>query len=349
MFTKGGLMFNSDKVILFGIGGMLNAAINELSKMGISVSYLCDNNKDLQGKFIKGVKVLKPDELSDYDFPVLITSMYAHEISKQLTELKVNVFYDFSYAFDSARWSGHFDREKIQASQTKINKAVNLLADQQSKDVFLGIIAYRKTANPSYLQTAKYLDYFHPYVQPEQGDNIIDGGAWYGDSSLTFHKKLSGNCHSYAFEPDNENYIQLTNTVQKANISDSVHPINKGLYNKKETLYFKKEADNDMQFRIQLEHSEHKVEVTSIDQFVIDKQIPSIDFIKMDIEGAEVMALKGARNTIEKDRPKLAICIYHKFDDLWQIILLVKQLNPNYTLYIGHHSQNLFETVLYAI
>jgi len=349
MFTKGRYMLQLGNVILFGTGGILKTAIQELTKMGISVKYLCDNNKKIQGSYINNIKVLSPDELSLYDFPVLITSMYALDISKQLKELNVREFYDFSYAFDYLRWHGHFDIEKLEASQSEINHALNIITDPLSKDIFSGIVNYRKTANPLFLKPANYNDYFHPEVKPEQNENIIDGGAWHGDSSLEFSKKLSGNCKSYAFEPDLENFIELTKTVQNENIVDSVHIVNKGLYDKKQTLFFKKEATNDMQFQIQTEPSEHQVEVTSIDQFVLENEITSIDFIKMDIEGSEVMALKGAKQTIEKYRPKLAICIYHEFDDLWKIPLLVKQLNPNYTLYVGHHSQNLLDTVLYAI
>ena len=69
----------------------------------------------------------------------------------------------------------------------------------------------------------------------------------------------------------------------------------------------------------------------------------------MDIEGSELKALLGAKELLEKQKPKLAICIYHLYNDLWEIPLLIKNINPSYKLYMGHHSQNLFETVIYAI
>jgi len=342
-------MLNCKEVIVFGTGGMLNIAIQVLSKVGISVKYLCDNNQTLQSSYIDQRKVLKPQELAETGLPILITSMYSKDIGEQLAALNVKEFYDFSYAFDYQRWHGHFDLQRIGDAKTDINNALSALEDDQSKDVFLNLINFRKTKNPCFIQPALFPDYFHPRVSPQANDIIIDGGAWYGDSSLDFHKRLSGKCNIFAFEPDNENFAQLKNTINKEDISSSVTAVNAGLYNQKTSLYFKKETANDMQFQVQSEESEHKIEVISIDTFAQEKSLKSIEFIKMDIEGSEIMALQGAANTIKNNQPRLAICIYHQFDDLWKIPLLVKQLNPNYRLYLAHHSQNLFETFLNAI
>lgn len=84
----------------------------------------------------------------------------------------------------------------------------------------------------------------------------------------------------------------------------------------------------------------------AINNFFKDKETPT--FIKMDIEGAELEALEGAKTTIVKNKPKLAICLYHKPDDLWKIPLYLKDLVPEYKFYIRHHGKVRWETVLYA-
>jgi hypothetical protein len=71
-------------------------------------------------------------------------------------------------------------------------------------------------------------------------------------------------------------------------------------------------------------------------------------FIKLDIEGSEMNALVGAKNTILKHKPKLAVCVYHKPTDLWEIPLFLKKLVPEYTIHLRHHSDFLNETVCYA-
>lgn len=69
----------------------------------------------------------------------------------------------------------------------------------------------------------------------------------------------------------------------------------------------------------------------------------------MDIEGAEYKALLGAEKTIKKYKPKLAICIYHKPEDVWEIPMLIHKINPNYRFYVRHYSLTTPETILYAI
>ncbi len=82
-----------------------------------------------------------------------------------------------------------------------------------------------------------------------------------------------------------------------------------------------------------------------IDRVVREK----VTFIKMDVEGAELKSLMGAHDTILRDRPKLAVSIYHKYEDMIQIPLYIKSLVPEYRLYVRHYSNNACETVLYAI
>ena len=86
----------------------------------------------------------------------------------------------------------------------------------------------------------------------------------------------------------------------------------------------------------------------SIDDYVHEHKI-RVDVIKMDIEGGEYDALKGAENTLRKFQPRLMISAYHRPDDLWVLRELIQQINPNYKFYFGHHTPVQWESVLYAI
>lgn len=86
----------------------------------------------------------------------------------------------------------------------------------------------------------------------------------------------------------------------------------------------------------------------TIDADCIDNRCPDATFIKMDIEGAEIDALYGAKETILRNRPKLAICIYHSNEHLYEIPLLIHELVPEYKLSIRHHSYGESESVVYA-
>ena len=77
----------------------------------------------------------------------------------------------------------------------------------------------------------------------------------------------------------------------------------------------------------------------------LDDDLPDgFTFLKMDIEGAEYNALLGAEQTIRRHSPKLAICVYHGYDDLWRIPALIESFNPNYTFYLRHNGGNLIPT-----
>lgn len=89
----------------------------------------------------------------------------------------------------------------------------------------------------------------------------------------------------------------------------------------------------------------YSISVVAMDSIIKEK----VTYIKLDIEGAELEALKGAQEIIKRDKPKLAICIYHKKEDMVEIPYFIKQLVPEYRLFIRHYSNNECETVLYAV
>lgn len=86
--------------------------------------------------------------------------------------------------------------------------------------------------------------------------------------------------------------------------------------------------------------------MTTIDDFCKSNGILP-DFIKMDIEGSELDALKGAKNILIKKRPKLAICLYHKNQDMWEIPLYLKEIVPDYNFYCKK-SHPIHEFILFA-
>ena len=343
---------DTDKVIIFGTGGNLLLSLKFLKKNNLDVAYLSDNNVELHNTLVNNIKVISPEEIKNYDFPVLIISMYASDIAKQLKDLKIKEYYDFSYVFDYDRWKEHFNIKLLEENVQKINEVLDLLEDEESKMVFNSLIKYRQTSNPIYIKKANYIDYFHPLVSPKENDLIIDGGAWQGDSCIEFNNRLNNNCKIYSFEPDFKNYSIL---VQNTKLYDNVIAIKFGLFDRKKTLYFQEsEFVAGLGHRVVDYETSVKIEVVDLDTISktwIDNEGNEeiIDFIKMDIEGSEVKAILGAERILKNQKPKLAICIYHLYDDLWEIPLLIRKINSSYKFYMGHHAQNFAETVIYAI
>lgn len=183
--------------------------------------------------------------------------------------------------------------------------------------------------------------YFIPEVKLQYDEVFIDAGCYNGKTILDFMKFCGGKFKKICgFEPDSLNYAQ---TVSNFISQENIVIYNKGIWSSDTELLF--HARNTGTSHIN-QNGQSKIPVVSIDSVAADE---SVTFIKMDIEGAELEALHGAGNTIVKNKPKLAICIYHKYEDVLTIPLYILQFVPDYKFYIRHHSYGTIETVLYAI
>lgn len=184
------------------------------------------------------------------------------------------------------------------------------------------------------------MQYFDDVVKLEDGEVFIDGGCFdFGTSKLLLSKCKADKI--YAFEPDVSNLEKVKAEVEKMQLSN-VELIPAGMWDCNTTLHFN--SQGSIMSRVD-ENGEEEIKVVSIDEVVDGK----VTFIKMDIEGSELKALHGAEKTISKYKPKLAICIYHKLEDIIDIPAYIHSLVPEYKFYIRHYSFNAAETVLYAV
>lgn len=218
------------------------------------------------------------------------------------------------------------------------------LADERSRQVLDAVIGFRRTLDPALLQPVlTEHDLYAPEGLFEFGaDEVyVDGGSYDGDTIRSFIGRVHGRfADIYAFEPDPVTFEKLT-----ANFRDEprVHPFHAGLHSHGGSLRFRDDASRGAIFAAD---GEIEMPVTTIDDVLGDRRLT---YIKMNIEGAEIDALKGGRKAIAKWRPRLAISVYHRASDLWRIPQLVLQLDPDYRLYLRQHDGGIIETVLYAL
>jgi len=169
----------------------------------------------------------------------------------------------------------------------------------------------------------------------------INGGCFNFGTCIEFLKHCPNPKKIYAFECSEVQFEACENAINNCSFKN-VEFFKKGLYDSTKTIYGSVGWNNQF---VAKKSMDYKVEVTSIDETVDDK----VTFITMDIEGSELAALRGAENTIKRDRPKLAISVYHKPDDLIEIPRYILSLVPEYRLYLRHYSNLHTETVLYAV
>lgn len=183
-------------------------------------------------------------------------------------------------------------------------------------------------------------------ISPKIGEVVLDCGACIGDYSVLFAAMvgLSGQVHAFDPLPLHNRYCKL-----QAQLNPELAPVmhfNAAAVGM-QTSKAKQSALEHDRITPGLRVESNSFDFVSLDDYVKD-HLDRVDYIKMDIEGAEMDALTGAENVIRTFQPRLAISGYHKPSDLWEIPQKILSLNPNYKLTFGHHSPVRWESVFYA-
>ncbi len=232
----------------------------------------------------------------------------------------------------------------------KFSLLAEKLSDQYSRDTLYSVLLFHITCDPEwYLNIAKPYSslYFRSGLfSLSQNERLVDCGASIGESTSALIDATGGSFdHSWMIEPDKYNIATLENMIRKYKASQldgkiSLHPYAVG--ESKDTLEFNHIGWHGGSIAYDGKGN-GKVQVDTIDSIINDR--PTI--IKMDIEGAELAALKGASESIKVHRPKLLVSAYHRSTDLLQIPELVQQYRDDYKIGLRHHTEDRWDTCLY--
>ena len=236
-------------------------------------------------------------------------------------------------------------RDFYETNRKRIADMLNLLSDEKSEMVWGRVMNYRinRETIPEDLYSENDQYFCRNIIKIEDGEVFLDGGAYTGDTIQQFMDTCKREKVQYkkivAFEPDKNNFMLLSKFYGKRK---EIMLFDKGLSKEADILYFQEEGVSS---RLS-EQGTVRIPVVNIDGV---PECRDVTFIKMDIEGAEMDALYGAKETIKRNRPKLAVCIYHSDEDMVRITEYIHSLVPEYRLYVRHHSRSAVETVVYAV
>lgn len=150
----------------------------------------------------------------------------------------------------------------------------------------------------------------------KKGNVVIDAGAGYGVQTIVASKKVRNNGRVIAIEPSEDNLLCLNKNIE-LNKLKNVTVIQKGLWSKKDKLKFYLKPSPESHSLVTRKNDVIKtieIEVDTLDNILKDLKIDKVDFIKMDIEGAEIKALKGMKETLRSNNIKMSIASYHIVD-----------------------------------
>jgi len=331
----------NERIIIYGTGVGGRRIYDILREMGYRSFVFTDSNPAVWGETIFGYDIISPEKIKKNDIVCIASYFNSIEIANKLYQSGIkNIVELFFLKLLDLKKTIIF----LQNNIDNIKKVLKLLYDEKSKECYLKMLLFRLTLNPLYITTSPSdRRYFHPIVRPNSNDIVIDGGAYDGDTIEWWSKMGVSPKIIFAFDPDEINYLNL---IKKYKTEKKIKPVKKGLYNKQMKLKF--HGNSGSAGSLIREDGSESIEVISIDLFVKKNEISSIDLIKLDIEGAELKALMGAKHVLSEFSPKLQICLYHKTSDFIEIPLLINSINSNYDMYVEHHSHTLTETILYC-
>jgi len=340
--------------ILFGAGRLARALLPILRQNGIEPAWFVDNNSALWGQKLDGIEVRPATTLSEAgDRLVLIMTTYAMQMANACRDAGVK------------RWSWFTDIEDVFGScaittsaenvlsNTDIDRLSSILKGSEASLVTLKrALVFCVTGDPADLPVCSPSQYFVDNLVPDHFYRyFVDCGAYDGDTLREWVPRKasllsSGNFKYHVFEPDPDNYSLLSKYVANLSIElqkgITLHHCavgdasgNVGMVQGGDGTQLYKGIETGMTTR-----------VVRLDEVLTDEKV---GVIKMDIEGFEPLALEGARGLLEKQRPALLICVYHRPEHLWTIPLWIHDLGLEYKLFLCHHGISSSETVCYAV
>ncbi|MEA3370155.1 MAG: FkbM family methyltransferase, partial [Campylobacterota bacterium] len=222
----------------------------------------------------------------------------------------------------------------------KYSFVYNLLADKKSKEIFEKVINFKISFDYTFMEgfTNNHEgQYFDKELIPSIKDIVfLDGGAYVGDTLPQIMSNFKDFKKIYLVEP---NLLHINIAKRDFGQIKNIEFINCGLGDKTHKTDTLQTIDNNCNHNYQTQN------IDTIDKIVNEK----VDYIKLDIEGAEQDAIDGARETIKKYKPILAICVYHKAEDWYKIPQKVLEIESGYNIYLRHYMEGIFESVMYFI
>ena len=295
----------------------------------------------------QGNLIFKPEDISDKNIKVYIASInYMYELEQQLRILgftnitsfaELTTMYPELMTYNQAYYNL---QQNYLDNRQRYNDLYNMLSDEYSQKVLDTIIKYRLTLDASLYSTIcnnindQYFEDFVPYF-----DTFVDAGGFDGDTTLRLLQKYKeAETKIYFFEPDKISFYKAINNLsQYKNITFYQYGLSD------HESYYQFNSDGTVGSSI-CEYGNTSIKCVALNDIIPE----NLAFLKFDIEGFELNALRGCTRFLKSGSP-LAVCVYHKPEDIYIIPEFIKSVNKNYKFYLRHYTTSIFDTVLYAI
>ena len=352
-------------IVLMGAGGLGRRALAGLRKHNVEPLVFVDNGPARHGTTLDGIRVLSAaDAAHEYGrsaaFVVTIWGAnrphrFAHS-RQQLEALGCDVVLPFpplfwKYAESMLPFYLQDLPSRVLEQGDEVRRGFDIWEDPASRAEYVAQVRFRLDADFDGLShPVQHPQYFPSDLFAWSADEwIFDGGAYDGDTVRALsaiHSNRFG--HVLAVEPDPANFAKLMATVGElpAEVRARVECRQVALGREPRMLHLDAMGTAASATSTEASAGSIAVQAETIDVLAAGRR-PT--FIKLDIEGFEIDALDGGRETIRRHGPVLAVCVYHLQDHLWKIPLMIRAWRDDYALFLRPHNEEGWDLVCYAV
>ena len=333
-------------IVLYGMGDGADKILDRFEALGITAAGEFASDEFVRGHSFRGFRVHKLSEIiGQFGEDIAIVIAFASQRPEVLEKM-----YGLDARFDVVAPDVPvvpgpvFDEAFVRAHQEEMEQAYALMADEQSRRVFLDTVRFKLSGKLQYLRASETGkdEIFRTVLQPTGAEHFADLGAYNGDTIRELLSYTGGAFASItALEPDRRNFRKLSAWAESS-LSGAVELVQAGAWSEDTVLRFSDKAGRQSK----VAETGRETQMRALDSVLGGRPCTCL---KMDVEGAEREAIRGAAETIKKYRPKLNIAAYHRSADFFELPLLIHALCPDYRLYLRHHPYvPAWDTNLYA-
>lgn len=353
------------RVPVYGTGAAARTVLARLRAERPDVTVPCLVDSFARGE-AHGLPVMLPGDLPGLDGGfdhILVASAWWRDIGAALDAAGIGPW----SAAAPVLWHKYiFSDAELRHARPLLEAAEGLLASDRDRELFRFLTECRRERSPlvntdgispaiaDYLQvrrslldhlTGQYLD----FVDRDRIETVLHAGVFDGGDCLRFLEALPALRMLHGFEPQGTDRIPpRTLDALRASGRVRIHPV--GLWSETCSLPLMGSGPfATLAPDAPPEKTTARIDTVSVDGFVAREGIERVDYLCLDVEGAELCVLDGACRTIAAHRPQLAVCIYHRKEDFFRLPLTLAERLDDYVFHLGHYSDHLNETVLYAL
>ncbi len=329
-------------IAVYGTGNGADKVFDEFEKLGIKVSAVVASDGFVRKRTFRGFEVKSVSQTEAEFGNFVIALCFASPLPDVIHSIK-ELSKRHRVIMPSVPVYGDnlFNKEFLKDNLNEIKNAYGLLADEQSRKVFEGIIRFQITGDLNCCfgcETDK--DEAFSILDLGENESFLDLGAYRGDTVEEFLNHTKSCKKIVAIEPDKRTFRKLQINCE---VIENFTAINSAVWSCDCTLNFDGNKGRGAAAKADGE------EITAICVDSIFEKHGNFTYLNIDIEGAESKMLDGAANAL-KSKPKLCMAAYHRSEDIFALVNQVNSINPEYKIYLRHHPHiSFWDTNIYCI